>query len=113
MKPNSNMKNPTQLGAYSSRLIAFLALTAWALIPQLAMAQELSWSSTEGADITGWFNTIIQVIMAVFVMTAIVMGSLAFKQLAADGNWKDFWSKIAGAMGMFVVPIAIYWIKDQ
>jgi hypothetical protein len=50
-----------------------------------------------------------QVIMGIFAMVAVILGSLAFKQLSADGNWKDFWSKIAGAIGMFVVPIAVWW----
>jgi uncharacterized membrane protein len=107
------MQSLLKLKAQPKNLFIWAVTALLLLAPQLAMAQvELTWTN-ESSDITNWFNTIIQVIMAVFVMTAIVMGSLAFKQLAADGNWKDFWSKIAGAMGMFVVPIAIYWIRDQ
>ena len=74
---------------------------------------KLSWTGAKTSSIATWFNTILLVIMAVFTMTACVMGALTFKQLGADGNWKDFWSKIAGCAGMFVVPIAIYWIRDN
>jgi len=82
---------------------------------QPLLAADLSWSeATSGNDkISAWLRTIILAVMACFVMVSIILGSLAFKQLAADGNWKDFWSKIAGAIGMFVTPIAIYWIVSK
>lgn len=89
-----------------------LAIFCSTIMPALATSGQLSWKGG-GSTIETWFNTILLVIMGVFVMTACIMGSLAFKQLAFDGNWKDFWSKIAGAVGMFIVPIAIYWVKDQ
>ena len=91
-----------------------LLLTTALLAPIAANANQLKWTGAdENSGITKWFNTILLVIMAVFTMTACVMGALTFKQLGADGNWKDFWSKIAGCAGMFVVPIAIYWIRDN
>ncbi len=76
---------------------------------------ELKWTDamSKGGDVGNWVQTMIYAIMAIFIMSAIIMGSLAFKQLAADGNWKDFWSKIAGAVGMFVTPIAVYWALAQ
>lgn len=103
-----------RIGERLIRLNSKLFIITATLLPMSlqASAKQLNWSGGN-SDIEGWFNTILLVIMGVFVMTACIMGSLAFKQLAADGNWKDFWSKIAGAIGMFVVPIAIYWVKDQ
>lgn len=88
-----------------------------ALSQSAAIAQELSWSEAlsgggEGDEITDWINKVALVIMAVFIMISIIMGSLAFKQLASDGNWKDFWSKIAGSIGMFVTPLVIYYLAD-
>jgi|LakMenEpi03Aug12_release.lakeMendotaPanAssembly.Ray.scaffolds.fasta_scaffold1942535_2 hypothetical protein len=103
----------------TNRLKTLLAVgTAYSLsiIPSLAGAKnEMKWSTamTKGGDVGSWVQTMIYAIMAIFIMSAIIMGSLAFKQLAADGNWKDFWSKIAGAVGMFVTPIAVYWALEQ
>ena len=80
-----------------------------------ATATQLKWKDamSKGGNVGNWVRTMIYAVMAIFIMSAIVMGSLAFKQLAADGNWKDFWSKIAGAIGMFVTPIAVYWAMVQ
>ena len=76
-----------------------------------AATEELKWSAALSQDdaVSKCFRVLILAVMSIFVMAAIIMGSLAFKQLASDGNWKDFWSKIAGAIGMFVTPIAVYW----
>jgi preprotein translocase subunit SecG len=78
---------------------------------------DLNWaeagSRSGGDDVTSWIRKVMVVIMAIFIMVSIVLGSLAFKQLAADGNWKDFWSKIAGAIGMFIVPVVVYWLVAQ
>jgi hypothetical protein len=82
------------------------------VLPDMAYAgTKLKWDQAmkEGGDVGNWVQKVIYAVMAIFIMSAIIMGSLAFKQLAADGNWKDFWSKIAGAVGMFVTPIAVYW----
>jgi hypothetical protein len=86
-------------------------LGAVMIVPAQAQGGDLSWSEATGSsdDVSTWIRQIMVAVMAIFVMAAIIMGSLAFKQLAADGNWKDFWSKIAGAVGMFVTPVAIYW----
>ena len=75
----------------------------------------LTWSDamSETSGISKWLHTILLAIMACFIMVSIILGSLAFKQLSADGDWKSFWSKIAGAIGMFVTPIAIYWIAGK
>lgn len=91
--------------------IVLLALTPISLFG----STNLKWSDamSKGGDVGDWVQKIIYAIMAIFIMSSIIMGSLAFKQLAADGNWKDFWSKIAGAVGMFVTPIAVYWALAQ
>ncbi len=90
---------------YSAFVVGLATATAQ------AQGTDLSWSEATGSgdDVSAWIRQIMVAVMAIFVMAAIIMGSLAFKQLAADGNWKDFWSKIAGAVGMFVTPVAIYW----
>jgi hypothetical protein len=93
-------------------LLATVVGLGLTLLPSLAMAgTKLKWSDAmkKGGDAGDWVQNIIYAVMAIFIMSSIIMGSLAFKQLAADGNWKDFWSKIAGAVGMFVTPIAVYW----
>jgi len=112
-KPVSTLGRKATASVYKA--YSFLFSLVVMLMPMYARADRLMWS-TDGGDgdkIHTWFNTILTVIMAIFVMTSIVMGSLAFKQLASDGNWRDFWSKIAGAIGMFVVPVAIYWVVDN
>lgn len=98
MRTNSFLKT-----IYSAFIVALVTVSA--------RAEDLSWSEATGSsdDVSTWIRQIMVAVMAIFVMAAIIMGSLAFKQLAADGNWKDFWSKIAGAVGMFVTPVAIYW----
>ena len=76
----------------------------------------LSWSNAfgdEGGAVGKWIKGVVYMVMAVFIMVSIILGSLAFKQLAADGNWKEFWSKIAGAIGMFVTPIAVAWLVTK
>jgi hypothetical protein len=97
-------------------LLILAAMTVWA---NTTMAQALgpgagsalSWGEALGGnDISNWMRGVILGIMAIFIMVSIILGSLAFKQLAADGNWKEFWSKIAGAVGMFVVPIAVNYL---
>lgn len=90
-------------------------LSAASSFAAAARGTELKWTDAmrKGGDVGNWVQTMIYAIMAIFIMSAIIMGSLAFKQLAADGNWKDFWSKIAGAVGMFVTPIAVYWALAQ
>lgn len=100
MKINSFLKT-----IYSAFIVAIVTVSAH------AQSGDLSWSEATDSndDISVWIRQIMVAVMAIFVMAAIIMGSLAFKQLAADGNWKDFWSKIAGAVGMFVTPVAIYW----
>ncbi len=100
MKTNSFLKT-----IYSAFVVAIATASAQ------AQSGDLSWSEATGStdDVSTWIRQIMVAVMAIFVMAAIIMGSLAFKQLAADGNWKDFWSKIAGAVGMFVTPVAIYW----
>ena len=90
------------------------SILGFATLKMTALAQsgnKLEWSTAmkSGGEVGQWVGTVIYAVMAIFIMSAIIMGSLAFKQLAADGNWKDFWSKIAGAVGMFVTPIAVYW----
>ena len=112
--PQQNQNSPTSKIFKKSRIkIWATTFTAYALtiLPTLA-ANELSWtdSSASSNDVTGWIKKVMMVIMAIFIMVAIVTGSLAFKQLAADGNWKDFWSKIAGSIGMFVVPVVVYYL---
>jgi hypothetical protein len=91
-----------------------IVITGAAVAPALAQ-QQLSWSqATNGSDaISNWLRTIILAVMACFIMASIIVGALAFKALASDGNWKDFWSKIAGAIGMFVTPVAIYWVAGK
>lgn len=93
--------------------LALLCLFGLTIITFTSFGQgtELKWNDAmnKGGDVATWVSTVIYAVMAIFIMSAIIMGSLAFKQLAADGNWKDFWSKIAGAVGMFVTPIAVYW----
>lgn len=94
---------------------AFLA-TAAALMPSAhAGSGELKWSDALSStdDVSVWIRVVIVAVMAIFIMIAIILGSLAFKQLAADGNWKEFWSKIAGAIGMFVVPVGVYWLVGR
>lgn len=89
-----------------------LGILGFVSLKMSALSQnQLEWSQAmnKGGDVGAWVSTVIYAVMAIFIMSAIIMGSLAFKQLAADGNWKDFWSKIAGAVGMFVTPIAVYW----
>ena len=103
-----NLTSPNYI-KISNKLLIAVALMA----PLAAHANKLQWTNSSPSKIEDWFNTILLVIMAVFTMTACVMGALTFKQLGADGNWKDFWSKIAGCAGMFVVPIAIYWIRSK
>jgi hypothetical protein len=103
-----SMKNNT----LKTILTATLALGVMTTLAMAAGTGSLNWTEATGSGdkISEWIRKIMVAIMAIFVMSAIIMGSLAFKQLAADGNWKDFWSKIAGAMGMFVTPIAVYWL---
>jgi hypothetical protein len=88
---------------------AFMVALTTAMVN--AAGTGLTWNDalSSNDDVSKWVRTLIIAVMAIFVMAAIIMGSLAFKQLASDGNWKDFWSKIAGAVGMFVTPIAVYW----
>jgi hypothetical protein len=108
---NSPLNYLKQLNKFSSPALYTLAALAFLCAPEV-FAADLSWSSAKnnGGDIGAWVNKIMLVLMSIFIMVSIVLGSLAFKQLAADGNWKDFWSKIAGAIGMFVVPIAVYYL---
>jgi hypothetical protein len=77
--------------------------------------ENIKWSEalTSGDSVSVWIRGVVVVVMAIFIMVSLILGSLAFKQLAADGNWKDFWSKIAGSVGMFVTPIAIYWLVSK
>lgn len=117
---NSMQKTPHKtihktIGTFGHKFlnsVSKISIIAFSIMPNLAHASKLTWSGGSG-PVEDWFNTILLVLMGVFVMTACIMGSLAFKQLAADGNWKDFWSKIAGAIGMFVVPTVIYWVKTE
>lgn len=75
----------------------------------------IKWSEalTSTDSVSTWIRGVVVAVMAIFIMVSLILGSLAFKQLAADGNWKDFWSKIAGSVGMFVTPIAIYWLVSK
>ena len=94
-------------------LLGTLALIPFCIPTELlATTKDLTWTTAKGkSGVVGtWMNNVMMVIMAIFIMVSIVLGSLAFKQLAADGNWKDFWSKIAGAIGMFIVPIVVYYL---
>lgn len=85
--------------------------SAASVMAQGAGGGEIKWSEalSSSDNVSVWIRKGIVIIMSIFIMVALILGSLAFKQLAADGNWKDFWSKIAGAIGMFVVPVAVYW----
>jgi len=109
---NSPLNYLKQLNKFSSPALYTLAALAFLCAPEVFAASNLTWSSAKNnnSDIADWVNKIMLVLMSIFIMVSIVLGSLAFKQLAADGNWKDFWSKIAGAIGMFVVPIAVYYL---
>lgn len=92
---------------------AFLAV--WGAAVATASAEEIKWSDAldSGDEVSSWIRGVVVAVMSIFIMVSLILGSLAFKQLAADGNWKDFWSKIAGSIGMFVVPIAIYWLVSK
>ena len=95
-------------------LLGMLALVPF-VAPSELLAEanaDLTWTTakTKSGVVGNWIRNVMMVIMAIFIMVSIVLGSLAFKQLAADGNWKDFWSKIAGAIGMFIVPVVVYYL---
>jgi hypothetical protein len=108
------MKKETPLKPSPWKKFSLLLGTAALMSPAYLAAQtgNLKWSAVkdDNSDVTSWIRRVMVVIMAIFIMVSIVLGSLAFKQLAADGNWKDFWSKIAGAIGMFIVPVVVYYL---
>ena len=109
-----SMKKENLTPRSSWKKISLLLGTAALMTPTYLAAQtgNLQWSAVkdDNSDVTKWIRKVMVVIMAIFIMVSIVLGSLAFKQLAADGNWKDFWSKIAGAIGMFIVPVIVYYL---
>jgi hypothetical protein len=74
-----------------------------------AAGAPLTWEDNNGGDIGTWMFKAMNAVMYIFMMSGTVLGAMAFKQLSADGNWKDFWSKLAGAAGMFSTPIMVQW----
>lgn len=103
---------------YSQSILSKTWLSALSLAALSATAsanEKLTWNGALSSDdpVSKFIRTAVVGVMAIFVMISIILGALAFKQLANDGNWKDFWSKIAGSVGMFVVPILIYWLVGQ
>ena len=91
--------------------IVFFASGTDAMAQAGGAGAQLTWQSANTTGVVGsWFTLIMRVLLAVFIMSSIVLTVLAFKGLAADGQWKEFWSKIIGAVGIFSVPIIIYWL---
>jgi hypothetical protein len=108
------MHTSLRLPSFTKNILFGLAaaFVLFAVCPQAhAEVSQLSWSdANSSASPMTFVTSITKVIMGVFVLISIIMGSLAFKQLAADGNWKDFWSKIAGSIGMFIVPVVVFYL---
>lgn len=61
-------------------------------------------------DIGSFFGSVTKVMMYVMAVVSVVITVLAFKGLAGQGDWRAFWNKIAGAIGMFAVPAIMNWL---
>lgn len=67
-------------------------------------------ATQENGGIGAFFESVTKVLMYVMAVVSIVITVLAFKGLAGQGDWRSFWNKIAGAIGMFAVPAIMNWL---
>jgi hypothetical protein len=92
-----------------------LCLTGSHAFAQGTGAESLTWTQNQNANtqVQTWFSGVMNALLYVFIFGAIVIAVLAFKGLAADGRWQEFWSKIIGAVGIFAVPVIIKWLVSS
>lgn len=98
----------------TTKKAAFLLGTMF-LLSMSAHGQEITWDEASGSQntVTTFFRNITMVLMYVMAVVSIVITVLAFKGLAGQGDWRTFWNKIAGAVGMFAVPTIINFLLSQ
>lgn len=108
---NRTLQNNSKRGVF-----AYFLLIACLLISPHLSAQGVveSWKTSsqagQGGEVGNFFRQVTQVLLYVCAVASVIIIVLAFKGLAGQGDWRTFWNKIAGGIGIFAVPTIINWL---
>lgn len=112
----NNILNIKSTGQKITQIVIITAVAAILFNMDTAFAQEVSnWGDAAKANTTpiGKFvKSVTSVIMVVFALISVIIAGLAFKGLSGSGDWRTFWNKIAGSIGLFTVPFIINSLLD-
>jgi type IV secretory pathway VirB2 component (pilin) len=64
-------------------------------------------------EVNTFFTNVTTVLLYICAFVALIIIILAFKGLAGQGDWRTFWNKIAGGIGIFVVPALVRYLVTQ
>ena len=99
--------------SFATRL--FVGLGLYLLMASLGFANNADdligdWGDAEAGqdtDLGEFVSVIVNIVMYVFAAVSIILAGMTSYGLFQSGDWRAFWSKIAGCAMLFAIPFVI------
>ena len=96
-------------------LLALVSFIWNPLVAEAANQSTYTWSSADGGSstVTGIVEKVVKLIMYMCLAGGMILIVIAVKGLMGTGQWPQFWTKIAGAVILIVIPTVWNWLQKS